>query len=68
MVFQLGLEFLVVFDLSCCFHEVLLDAVVSVLADGEHASLGADVTQISSVELLADLGEGFEVQVTLGGD
>ena len=68
MVLQLGLELLVVLDLPCCFREVLLDAVVSVLADGEHARLGADVAQVGAVELLADFGEGFEVDFSLGGD
>lgn len=65
LVFKLRLQLLIVLDLPCGLHEILLDAVVSVLADGEHAGLSADVTQICSVELLADFGEGFEVYVSL---
>jgi hypothetical protein len=68
LVLELRLQFFVFLDLSSRFHEILLNAVISVLANGEHTGLSADVSQICSVELLADLGEGFEVNITLGGD
>ena len=68
MVLELRLQFFVFLDLSSRLHKILLDAVVSVLANGEHTGLSADVPQICPVELLADLGEGFEVHITLGGD
>lgn len=55
LVLKFRLEFLVVSDLTRGFHEVLIDTVVSIFPDCEHACLSADVTQISSVELLTYL-------------
>lgn len=68
LVFELRLKLFVVPNLAGCFHEVLFDAIVSVLADGEHSRLSADISQVSTIEFFANLGNGLEVEVSSDGN
>jgi hypothetical protein len=67
-VIHLGFELLGLLDLPGCLREVLLDNIVPVVSDSKHAALRADVPEIGAVEVLADLGDGLEVDITVSCD
>ena len=68
LVLQLRLQLFVIFDFPARLHKVLLNTVVSVLANGEHTRLSADVSQVCPIELLANLSQGLEIYVSLSCD
>lgn len=65
LVLQLRLQLFVILDLPARLHKVLLNTVVPVFANGEHTGLSAHVSQVSAIELLANLSQSLEINVSL---
>ena len=63
-----GLEFLVLGNLADGLHEVLLEDVVAVGADGEEAAFGADVAQVGAVKAVREFADGLVVDLASLGD
>ena len=67
-VVDLALVSLSLLELPHGLHEIFLDAVVTVVADGKHASLSGDVAEVCAVEAVAELDDSFVVEFLLLGD
>ena len=50
-------------QLSGALHEVVLDAIVTIVPDCEHSRLGAHVTQVGTVEALGELDDGLVIDL-----
>ena len=68
LIVKFSLQLLDLFNLPTSLHEVLLQNVVSISSDSEHASLSADVPHVCAIEVLADLGTGLVVYLTVFRD
>jgi hypothetical protein len=64
-VIHLCLVLLRVLHLPDRFHKVVLDGVVPLFSNGEHAGFGTDVSEIGSVEAVGQLKRGRPDQISV---
>lgn len=65
MIIKLRFQLLGLLDLSGSLHEIVVDSVISFGSDGKHTCFSADVSNISSVEVLGNLRDGFKIDFSL---
>mmetsp|Transcript_75506 Transcript_75506/g.161761 ORF Transcript_75506/g.161761 Transcript_75506/m.161761 type:complete len:274 (+) Transcript_75506:100-921(+) len=65
LIVEFSLELLVVRNLPCSLHEVLLRDVVTFGTDSEHARLSADVPHVSAIEAVGELHNGLPINVAV---
>lgn len=65
LIIEFRFKLLIVGHLAHGLHEIFLDDVVSLCADGEEARLSAHVAQIGAVEAVRQFDDGFVVDVTM---
>jgi len=68
LVVKFTFQFLGFLDLSAGFHEILLQNVVSLSSDSEHACFCADVSHVSTVKVFTDFGTGLIVDFSVLGN
>ena len=60
-VLELAFERLDFSNLASSLHKVLLKDILTLIANGKHASLCTDISKIGTVEVVAELDDGFKV-------
>mmetsp|Transcript_2427 Transcript_2427/g.9507 ORF Transcript_2427/g.9507 Transcript_2427/m.9507 type:complete len:280 (+) Transcript_2427:55-894(+) len=60
-----GFQFLRLHELADGFHEIVLNAVIAVVANGEHSRLRAHVAHVGGVEFFGNLGDRLVIDFTL---
>ena len=63
-VVELRLKFLYLCDLPRPFHEVFLENIVAVIANGEETGLRADVAEVGSIETIGEFHNALVVDVS----